>query len=208
MIEAKELKRLLIDETVKQSGFVPRRGELHMSWLWMPVEKIIERVLTGEDPTEEMKVKFFQGNLGEEGIKNRLFAICRVDNSGMTFEHGRELKDFDGRLVGHTDCALLTEAEDILIECKTVPDDDALYGSTMQSRGVPFRVYAQVQGYMLWGNYGRTFVIYESRATGLLWLVDVPADAKFQDELADKALEVLADERVKRILSAKDAKER
>lgn len=62
----------------------------------------------------------------------------------------------------------------------------------MKSDGrVPFKVFAQVNAYCLWGPYERGLVIYETRSEGALWLVEVFPSAKIQAELKAKAEQVL-----------------
>jgi len=190
ILTAKELKEYLMYETCVQCGHEERKYELHMSQLWKPVNQIVDELLNGVQVTTIDRLKFYQGNEAERNMRDRLQGICEVKNLPMGGK--KKIYGFEGRLQGEIDGDIDNK---ILLEVKTVPNDDALAAATRDNT-VPFRVFAQVNGYMYWGKYDRTIVIYESRGTGKLWCVDVEPDLKLQEELADKALMVLADKRV------------
>ncbi len=79
----------------------------------------------------------------------------------------------------------------MLIEIKTLQCVEHLEGLKAKGR-VPFKVYAQMNAYMLWGKYERGICMYEERATGAQWLVEIYPSRKMQEDLKAKAERILS----------------
>ena len=156
-----------------------------MSNLHLRIEEILERYRNGYHPDEEQKLKLFQGTQSEIGMRGRLEIVCK--KLGLAWGDPRVLSAYGGRLTGHTDGDI---DGDTVIEIKTVPDV-AILNKMKGGDRVPFKVFSQVNAYMLWGPYERALVIYETRNEGLLWLVEVLPNNRVQAELQAKAEEVL-----------------
>jgi hypothetical protein len=153
-----------------------------MSNLHLRVEEILERY----HPDAEQKLKLFQGTQSEIGMRGRLEIVCK--KLALAWGEPRVLSAYGGRLTGHTDGDI---DSDTVVEIKTVPNAEII--SRMKSDGkVPFKVFSQVNAYMLWGPYKRALVIYETRNEGRLWLVEVLPNNRVQAELQAKAESVLA----------------
>lgn len=183
-IDAGTLQSLLIQETINQCGHEERKGQLSMSWLSLPTEEILKRVRNGCAQSDESKLLLYQGTHSEKGMRERLDALCLSRH--LPLYAPRVISAFGGRLTGHTDGSI----ENTVIEIKTVPDGKIL--REMASRGrVPFKVYSQVNAYMLWGEYRDALVIYEARGDGALWVTHVTPNKDLQKELDSKVRDVL-----------------
>lgn len=180
-----QFESTLKDVTGDLCGHEVRKGVLGMSNLYLPVEEILQRYRDGYHPSEEQKMKLFQGTQSEIGIRGRLEIVCK--KLGLEWGDPRTLVAYNGRLTGHTDGDVERQ---IVIEVKTVPDYEILKRMKQDGR-VPFKVFSQVNAYCLWGPFERGLVIYETRNEGALWLVDVLPSRKIQDELKQKVERVL-----------------
>jgi hypothetical protein len=196
-ILASDIKEGLIFETVQQTRFSKRVGELHMSQLWKPVKQIIDEVINGMTIEKENFGRLYWGNLGERGMTERLESVCK--GLGYKIETKKKLEAFEGMLTGEADAVI---NEKILIEMKTVPTDDAIEKVKQKS---PYKVKAQLQAYMFYGKYERGIVIYESRATGQIYVAEMDADPNMQHELHNKAQLVLSDDRVIKMIKNNNA---
>lgn len=157
-----------------------------MSNLYLPVEQILERYRNGYNPDADQKLKLFQGTQSERGMRGRLEIVCK--KLGLEWGEPRVLSAYGGRLTGHTDGDIDGET---VVEIKTVPDVEILHRMKSDGR-VPFKVFSQVNAYMLWGPFKRALVIYETRNEGFLWLVEVLPNNRVQAELQAKVESVLA----------------
>jgi hypothetical protein len=155
-----------------------------MSWLHLPDEEILRRVREGCYAADVDKMKLYQGTNSERSLRERIEAICRQKN--LRWTPPRVLSAYDGLLTGHTD----GELEGILVEIKTVPDALILEKIIEHGR-VPFKVYSQMNAYMLWGNYKRGLCIYEERTTGTLYVFEVYVNTGIQKGLKEKAERII-----------------
>ena len=183
--DLQNLELMMLAETAAQSGHEERKGRLSMSWLWMDEQEIIMRIQAGCTATQTEKQKLYLGTLCERGIRERLRALC--EHAGWQYREGGLLTAYDGKLTGHPDCFV----NDVLIEIKTLQCVEHLEGLKAKGR-VPFKVYAQMNAYMLWGKYERGICMYEERATGAQWLVEIYPSRKMQEDLKAKAERILS----------------
>ncbi len=184
--ESAVLKDKLVDETVRLCGHEERKGQLSMSWLHLPIETIVDQVRNGHHQDDCTKLKLYQGTHAEKGMRERLNLVCQVNN--WSWGPPEVLTAYEGRLTGHTDGSI----NGCLMEIKTVPDVEAL--AQIKATGkVPFKVFSQMNAYLLWGKFDETaFAIYETRKEGEIWVLRVTANPRVQDELQQKAEQVLA----------------
>lgn len=179
------LELMMLAETAAQSGHEQRKGQLSMSWLWMNDEEIVRRIQAGCTATQTEKQKLYLGTLCERGIRERLEALCK--SADWHYREGGLITAYDGKLTGHPDCFI----NDTLIEIKTLQCIEHLDSLKVKGR-VPFKVYAQMNAYMLWGKYEQGICLYEERATGAQWLTEIHPSRKVQDELKAKAEKILS----------------
>lgn len=170
---------LLVEETVRQCGHQERKGVLSMSSLLEKDEVIIDRFRNGHDVDTLTKLKFYHGSHAEEGMRTRLIAL--FEQTGK-LECGTTLVAYDGRLTGHVDFII----DGIVVEYKTVPTVEIL-DRMREQNNLPRRVFYQVQAYLLWGKFPKAFVVYESRAGGFPWVIEVLPDGNIRAELRAKA---------------------
>ncbi len=183
-LSANELHKLLDEETYRQCGHEERKGQLSMSWLHLPEEEIIDKVLNGCAMDDRSKLKLYQGTYAERGIRERLSSL--LNSTSLLCTQPKVLTAYDGRLTGHTDGSI----DDALVEIKSVPDEYAL-AQTRSKGKLPFKVFCQINAYMLWGKYKRAFVIYESREEGLHWVSEHYPNNNCQRDLIAKVETVL-----------------
>lgn len=162
-----------------------RKGVLGMSNLYLPIDEILQRYKFGYHPDNEQKLKLFQGTQSEIAMRGRLMIVCK--NLGLQWEEPEVLFAYEGRLTGHTDGSV----NDHVLEIKTVPNAEIL-NDIKKSGRVPYKVFCQVNSYMLWGMKKKALVIYETRNEGQLCLVEVLPSEKLQAELKAKAEKVLS----------------
>jgi len=185
-VTAMQLKKLLIEETVRQCGHEERQGQLHMSSLHLPVDVILENIRNGQQVDDEMKLKFYRGTHAEKGFQERLRSLLLAHQ--LYSDGPRTIRAYDGRLIGHIDASLPND--NVVIDYKSAPDKDAL-AEVMQTRQVSRRIYFQVQSYMLWGNFGKGFVVYETMKEGFIFIVEVRPHEATRRRLKDTVREVL-----------------
>jgi len=155
-----------------------------MSSLGLPEHEIIKQFREGSIPDDETRLKYYQGTIAERGLRLRLMELHR--SGRLVFEEPREIRAFDGLLVGHTDGAV----DGVVIEYKTVPTAEILQ-EVISRHKLPWRVYTQIQAYMLWGPYPSGMVIYECRSGGRPWIHEVARDSRVQQTLHDKARQLV-----------------
>jgi len=128
-----------------------------------------------------------------EGYLHERDILERLARAGLSVvNHNREIvASFDDRFRGHIDGELInsTDGPDLL-EVKSANDE--LYCAIVEA-GQPASAHLdQVQCYMRWGGYARTFFIYKARQTGEVWVLQVARDDTRGEALERRARMILA----------------
>jgi hypothetical protein len=185
-MNATTLQKLIEDESIRQCGHEERKGKLSMSWLHLPEGEILQRVRTGCQMDDQTKLKLFQGTWAEEGMINRLMPAIYGETFKKVFNV--EISAFDSRLTGHIDFILDAET---IVEYKCIGTREKFDKQKAQGK-VPFKVFSQVQSYLLWGKYKKAFVVYECRDDGTIWVTEMPPHLNRQHELMEIAMRILS----------------
>lgn len=158
--------------TAENSSFDERRDYISMSHCNLPVDEIVQQYESGFPDSKEIRLKCYKGYQMQKDLINRIVAVF-----GDAIRTDAEITAFNGVVKGHPDFTY----NGIPGDCKSV----ALDAWLPQGR-VPFRVFCQMQAYMLYSNTANGLVIYESRETGKLAQFIVPEVRKMQLEIDDK----------------------
>ncbi|MBX7047261.1 MAG: hypothetical protein K1X86_15635 [Ignavibacteria bacterium] len=146
-----------IHQVIKtNSGFDSHRNYIGLSGIAdCPVE-ITRRYFSGSTPTLNDHLNAYRGYFLEKEIKKILeCAGIRKPNSD------RELTaPFDNRIKGHTDGETL---DGKLLEIKTWRKDK--FDRVKQEGKVPYKIFAQCNGYMGFGGYKETLLVIVSTET-------------------------------------------
>jgi hypothetical protein len=184
MVNKKYLEEILRNQTIKDSGHEERKGVLSMSSLHLEDDEIIRNYFDGMAVVPFQHLKFYRGKLAEEGF------IERIVNSHIfsTVLVHQKISVYDDRLTGHTD--ILIPEHNIIFEYKSVPSIENL-AELAQSKQVPYKVFCQVQGYLLWGKYTKAFIVYEAREGGYPIVIEMDSHYNKQVDLRNKAERIL-----------------
>lgn len=168
-----EISKQLMDHTIKISNFQDKRDYLSLSHSHLMVEEIVKYYKDGFISDNKGKLKCYKGYQMEKDL------ICRMTDLFISeISPGGEVVGFDGLVKGHTDFWY----GNMVGECKSV-----LMDSWMPKHGkVPYKVFMQVQAYMLFGDSDRAIVVYESRESGMIDDFVIHADGKIQKKIYDK----------------------
>lgn len=180
MIEANEMQSALIDITIKNSGFDTKRDYISLSNIYKPVDEICKDYQDGYTANDRALLKCYKGYQMERDIVARLMSAY----NGVPFLTNQEV--FIGKhFKGHPD--LVHAITRYPYDCKSVLMDDWMPKSYKEvSRKIKF----QMQAYMIALGVKNSYLIYESRESGLIKVIEVRADYKIQSEIHYKILEI------------------
>jgi len=153
MIDTNFILDRLVNWTVQHSGH-EERGYIGLSGIYECERAIYERV------------RFGQRWSVDEHVRSRLSfeleaaLIERLQGTGL-YGDREEISLYDGMVQGHTDGSLVTPAERVVLEIKTIS-----YDAHFPSGRLPERVYWQVQAYMHYLQRREALVLYMARASG------------------------------------------
>jgi hypothetical protein len=173
--------------TAQNSHFEESRSYISMSAASKNPIEIAEGYLNGQKADLHARLKCYKGYQMEKDLLNRLEAIY-----GCQLERHPELSAFDGWVKGHPDGKLtLPEFEQpIYLDCKSVNLNEHL----PSVETIPYKVFMQLQAYMLFSNTKLGLIIYESRQSGLIRHFWTRPVRKIQEQIMDKyahALEIV-----------------
>ncbi len=158
--------------TQVNSHFEHKRNYIPLSQAYKEFAELISDYKKGYEATVEDKLKCYKGYQMEKDIVDRLQKI--YFNSIKT---SMEISAFDGKVKGHPDFSLNGNPGD----CKSVLKDEWLPNDKL-----PWRVYCQMQAYMFYSGTQESYVVYESRESGILKSFTVFPDKKLQYDISYK----------------------
>lgn len=175
-MKASDLEQLLIDWSIRHSGYDEHRNYIGLSGI-ADCQRIIYHRYFNETPAStELKLRTRYSYEVEANLINRL-------NFMGIYKKGKTIKAYDGLVEGHTE----GEISGSLLEIKSVPLTEHI-----PIERVPGKVYWQCQGYMYYGGYPATLLIYFARDRGRFRIFDLwpdhrvmmAVDRKIQDLIA------------------------
>ncbi len=176
-MKVKEIAEALEKYTIEKSNFDEKRNYISMSHSHLSVEELIEQYTKGFEKTKDICLKCYKGYQMEEDMISRLNAVFKEK-----ITNGGEIEVFAGIVKGHPDFRFENNPADL----KSVLMDDWI-----PKEKVPYKVYCQMQSYMMYSNRDRGLVIYESRETGIIKAFDLFSNNKLQKEIHNKFREVV-----------------
>jgi hypothetical protein len=167
----KELETKLIQWSTQNSGYDEHRPYIGLSGIGDCSLIIYRRFFNRIGASIESRLKTRYAYEIEENLKQRLRAM------GI-YSPGKEISIYDGLVQGHTDGQIGKD----LLEIKTVP----LTEHIPRNNEIPRKAFWQSQGYMLYGNYDRSIMIYFARDYGVFKIFEIPRHAIMSDRIRSK----------------------
>lgn len=178
----KEIEQNIIRNTLAQCGFEKHREYISLSSMGMPIDEIWSLYKNGFTADEKSMMKCYKGYQMEDDLVRRVIE----SNPDIEFETNSSiiLDEFDGvKFMGHPDIT----GDGIPFDCKSVLKDDWLPESW---KNVSRKIKFQIQSYMLAMNSERGVLIYESRESGLIRVIEIRKNQEIIDEIKSKIEEL------------------
>lgn len=180
-MNAQEIQHQIDQYIVNHSGLDQHRDYLGISKIADCPRKAYREYFDGVSLSEEAHRMCFTGYEQETNI---LVMLVGMGVAKLLREDEKEVvAPFDNRLRGHID-ALTCEGD--LLEIKSVSLNK--FQGILASGKAPRRNYIQVQLYMLYGRWAKTFIVYRCRETYEHTVLYVPFNGmqalKFQQKAA------------------------
>lgn len=176
-----EFSKQLMGHTIEKSNFEERRNYISMSHAHLGVEEMVRYYREGFSSDDVGKLKCYKGYQMEKDLVRRM-----SDTFVSEISPGGEITAFDGFVKGHPDFWYSY----MVGNCKSV-----LMDSWIPKGGkVPYKVFMQLQAYMLFGGAEMGIVVYESRESGLIDDFILKPNFKVQDGIYrkyEKAVELI-----------------
>lgn len=158
--------------TAEHSNFDSSRDYISMSHSNLSVVDLVNQFESGFDDSLAIRLKCYKGYQMQKDLINRITAVF-----GDAIVTDAEISAFNGVVKGHPDFMY----NGIPGDCKSVALD-----TWLPQGKLPYRVFCQMQAYMLYSSTTSAVVIYESRETGKLAQFIVAQSRKVQTEIDDK----------------------
>jgi len=173
-----DLEKLLVDWSVRNSGFEPGRNYIGLSGIGDCEQVIYDRLRTGQQSSaaEQLKTRISYELEGE--------LINRLSEMGL-YSKGETISLQGGLVQGHTDGVV--DGRDLL-EIKTLEREVYFPTSTRPSgNGIPSRrIQWQVQAYMHYTCKYWTHIVYLARDTGAIFCLGVKYDSLMGTKIESK----------------------
>lgn len=177
----KEIEQKLTDYTIAHSNYDEKRNYIGLSKIVEPVEKIIEHYQKGMFATDREKLKCYKGYQMEADLVLRL---KKIYGNRIQLGKEKEIVAYNGNVKGHPDVWL----DEISVDAKSFLKDEWL---PKPKENLPSRIFWQMQGYMLYSNTDCSYVIFESRESGIIVCRKVLPYPKVQKQIDDKIKQAL-----------------
>lgn len=184
-MNASELEHQIENYITNHSGLDQRRDYLGMSKIGNCPLVSYREYFDGITLSEQTHRMCYTGYEQETNI---LVMLVGMGIAKLVSDDRKEVvAKFDPRLRGHIDA--LT-CEDDLLEVKSV--SLRKFSQIAESRRALGKHYVQVQLYMLYGNWTKTFMVYRCRETYEHLVLQIPFRATMAHTFQDKARKLLA----------------
>ncbi len=168
-----DLQKNLLQSTLQTSHFETRRDYISLSQIYQDVETLLRQYREGFEDSESIRMKCRLGYWMEQGMMERLLTI-----DGVTKHPEIIVPGCNNLIKGHPDF-LYNECPG---DCKSFPLDEYL----PQPNNIPHRIYWQMQGYMLYSNTRFSYILSESRQSGIFSVISVRANPRIQENIQNK----------------------
>lgn len=156
-MRSEELQRRLTDWSVINSGYDEKRNYIGLSSI-ADCQRILYRKFFNRTGTSiEQRLRTRASYEIEFNLKERLKAMGFL-------KPGKEIRLYEGLVQGHTEGEIVGN----LFEIKTVP-----LSEHFPDGKIPAKSYWQCQGYMKYGKYPMTLLLYYGRDDGLFKFYEV-----------------------------------
>lgn len=173
-MNAQQLEKTLTDYTLTISKFDERRDYISLSNIVKEPEELIYAYKNGYVTDTKGKLKCYKGYQMEEDLKQRI-----IDVIGSDVKTDVEFSTPDGLFKCHPDLMI----DDYPADCKSVLKDEWLPEDYFKvSRKIKYQMNAQ----MLLSVRTKSYLIYESRESGLIKVIEVYADEHIQYDIKNK----------------------
>lgn len=172
MMEIEKIVEALENYTIENSHFDEKRDYLSLSHSNLSVEEMLDQYQKGFEKTKSGCLKCYKGYQMEADMLKRISTVFKDKIS-----NGGEIEAFAGIVKGHPDFRYEGDPGDF----KSVLMDEWI-----PEKKVPFKVYCQMQAYMMYLNRYKSLVIYESRETGMIKAFEIHCNKKLQNEIHNK----------------------
>lgn len=163
--------------TAEHSNFDSSRDYISMSHSNLSVDDLVNQYESGFDDSLAIRLKCYKGYQMQKDLINRITAVF-----GDDITTDAEISAFNGIVRGPPDFMYNhPEYHGIPGDVKSVAMD-----AWLPQDKVPYRVFCQMQAYMLYSATAHAMVIYESRETGKLVQYNITQSRKVQTEIDDK----------------------
>lgn len=178
----KEIEQNIIDITLEQCGFEDNRDYISLSNMVKPVDEIISDYQNGYMADEKARLKCYKGYQMEKDLVRRVIQsnpdIEFVQNDAVVIDARGPVK-----FKGHPDII----GDGLPFDCKSLLKDEWLPESW---KNVSRKIKFQMQSYIRAMNVNRGFLIYESRESGLIKVIEIRRYQPMIDEINAKIDEI------------------
>lgn len=160
---AHEIQQALTDITLKTSNFQEKRNYISLSNMAKEATMLLHEYRHGYRATTLDRLRCYKGYQMEADLVRRIKLVCHSAGDAP------ELSLHDGLFKGHPDL----EIQGVPADCKSVLRDDWVPEKEWQ---LPGKVQFQMNAYMLASGTNTSFVIYESRQSGIIRVFEYKRD--------------------------------
>lgn len=172
MLTQFQIKDELERVTIAESCFDARREYIGLSQLADCPRSIVRKFIDGHSAGVREMLRCYKGYQMERDLVRRL----QVAFPGR-IKLGGTISGYGGQVQGHPDFSL----DGFPGDCKSVNLDEHLPVNRL-----PRKVEFQMNGYMYFSKTARSYVVYESRQTGLIRVYDVVPSAEIVRTILNK----------------------
>lgn len=176
---AQELQKSLTDYTVANCGFEEKRNYVSMSNIFMEPEELVRQYQAGYSADTTARLKCYKGYQMELDLKRRIAEIFILPNPTTEILLDPEFSSSDRLFKCHPDLMI----DGYPADCKSVLKDEWIPESFSK---VSRKIKYQMQGQMMLSKTKQSFIIYESRESGLIKVIDVYINEAVVGEIIEK----------------------
>lgn len=170
-MKAEDLERILIDWTLRHSGYDEHRNYIGLSGIADCPQIIYHRYFNETPASNGLKLRTRYSYEIEANLIDRLKGL------GIYKERKNPITAYGGIVQGHIE----GEVSGSLLEIKTVP-----LAEHLPNGSVPRKVYWQSQAYMYYGAYPETLCLYFARDSGQFKVFDLWPDHRIMMDIDRK----------------------
>lgn len=180
-MRAIDIEQRLIQHTIFNSHFDTRRDNISLSNIVKTPDELISDMNNGYTADQKAKLKCYKGYQMERDLVQRIMSEFKdIQFTSHTIDL------HNGLFKGHPD---LVEMDTMIPwDCKSVLKDEWL---PIDYKSIPRKVKYQMNAYMLGLKVNKSFVVYESRESGLIRVYLLGPSPIIQDDINSKIANIL-----------------